>query len=101
MILSQFIDVLTTYELLGVQILGIASDGGGANTKFFNTLFGRHLKLEVGTDALVCKSSILRQHCGKIKHLTTKQLGILGGVEANMIKIVKTSRAIACRAYTL
>ena len=39
MILSQFIDVLTSYEILGVQVLGIVSDGGGSNTKFFNTLF--------------------------------------------------------------
>ena len=44
MILSQFIDVLTTYELLGVQILGIVSDGGGSNTKFFNTLFEKKYK---------------------------------------------------------
>ena len=34
MILSQFIDVLTSYEILGVQVLGIVSDGGGSNTKF-------------------------------------------------------------------
>ena len=44
MILSQFIDVITSYEILGVQVLGIVSDGGGSNTKFFNTLFTQQIK---------------------------------------------------------
>ena len=38
--MGQFIDVVTSYELLGVQIVGLVSDGGGSNVKFFNTLFG-------------------------------------------------------------
>ena len=36
----QFIDVITTYELLGVQFMGLVGDGGGSNVKFINTLFG-------------------------------------------------------------
>ena len=44
MILSQFIDVLTSYELLGVEILGIVSDGGGSNVRIFNTLFSQQQK---------------------------------------------------------
>ena len=43
-ILGQFIDVVSSYELLGVQIIGLVSDGGGSNVKFFNTLFGIQCK---------------------------------------------------------
>ena len=43
-IMGQFIDVVSTYELLGVQMLGLVSDGGGSNVGFFNTLFGRQDK---------------------------------------------------------
>ena len=39
-IMSQFMDVLSSYELLGVEVIGIVSDGGGSNVEFINTLFG-------------------------------------------------------------
>ena len=38
---EQFINVITSYEIIGVEIIGLVSDGGGSNVKFFNTLFGR------------------------------------------------------------
>ena len=37
-IIRQFIDVVSAYELMGVKIYGIVSDGGGGNTKFFNMI---------------------------------------------------------------
>ena len=37
-LVRQFIDVVTSYELIGVKIYGIVSDGGGGNTKFFNMI---------------------------------------------------------------
>ena len=35
---KQFIDVLTSYELMGIQIHGIISDGSGGNEKFFRSI---------------------------------------------------------------
>ena len=37
-LIRQFIDVVTSYELLGIKNYGIVSDGGGGNTKLFNTI---------------------------------------------------------------
>ena len=37
-ITRQFIDVLTSYELIGVKILGIVGDGGGGNERFFRNI---------------------------------------------------------------
>ena len=34
-ITKQFIDVFLSYEILGIKILGIVSDGGGGNENFF------------------------------------------------------------------
>ena len=36
--IRQFIDVVTSYETIGVNIFGIVSDGGGGNAKFFKLL---------------------------------------------------------------
>ena len=37
-ITKQFIDVLISYEMLGVKILGVVSDGGGGNENFFRQM---------------------------------------------------------------
>ena len=37
-LIRQFIDVVCSYELMGVKIYGMVSDGGGGNTKFFNII---------------------------------------------------------------
>ena len=37
-------DEVSSYELLGVEVIGIVSDGGGSNVGFFNTLFGKQKK---------------------------------------------------------
>ena len=37
-ITKQSIDVLSSYELMGIQIHGIVSDGGGGNEKFFRSI---------------------------------------------------------------
>ena len=76
---------------LNAAVKGISE---GLGIKNLCEEFGRNLKLQVGTDASVCNSIILRQGCGKIKHLTTKQLWIQGAVETNDIKILKIPRAI-------
>ena len=43
-IMGQFIDVISSYEMIGVEIIGLVSDGGGYIVKLFNTLFGRQDK---------------------------------------------------------
>ena len=43
-IVSQFMDVVSSHELLGVEVIGIVSDGSGSNVGFFNTLFGKQKK---------------------------------------------------------
>jgi len=55
---------------------------------------GWPLKIEIGTDATVCKSILLRQGCGKIKHLSTRQLWIQGAIETYGMKIQKIPRTI-------
>ena len=50
------------------------------------------MKVQLGTDASVCKSILLRHGCGKIKHLSTKQLWVQGAVESYGIKILKIPR---------
>ena len=37
-IVRQFLDVIVSYELIGVKILGIVSDAGGGNESFFKTI---------------------------------------------------------------
>ena len=37
-LVRQFIDVVTSYEMIGVKIYGMVSDGGGGNTNFFNMI---------------------------------------------------------------
>ena len=37
-LVRQFIDVVTSYESIGIKIYGIVSDGGGGNTKIFNMI---------------------------------------------------------------
>ena len=34
----QFIDVVSSYELICIEIYGIVSDGGRGNTKFFHMI---------------------------------------------------------------
>ena len=53
---------------------------------------GYDLKVQLGTDASVCKSILLRHGCGKIKHLSIKQLWVQGAVESYGIKILKIPR---------
>ena len=36
--IHQCIDVVSSYEMIGVNIFGIVSDGGGGNKKFFKLL---------------------------------------------------------------
>ena len=36
--IRQFVDVVTSYETIGVTIFGIVSDGGCGNAKFFKML---------------------------------------------------------------
>ena len=57
------------------------------------TDFNQELKMELITDASVCKSILLRQGCGKIKHLSTKQLWVQGAIETYGISIIKVPRA--------
>ena len=37
-LVKQLIDVLACYEMVGINIYGIVSDGGGSDTKIFNTI---------------------------------------------------------------
>ena len=37
-LVRQFIDVVSSYQLIGIKIHGIVSDGGGGNTKFFHMI---------------------------------------------------------------
>ena len=37
-LVRQFVEVVTSYENIGVKIFGVVSDGVGGNTKFFYTL---------------------------------------------------------------
>ena len=37
-LIRQFIEVVISYENIGVKIIGIVSDGGGGNTEFFRML---------------------------------------------------------------
>ena len=50
---------------------------------------GIKLKTEIITDATVCKPILLRQGCGKIKHLSTKQLLVQGAIESYGIRVIK------------
>ena len=53
---------------------------------------GYVLKIRLGTDASVCKSSLLHHGCGTIKHLSTKQLWVQGAVDSYGIQIFKIPR---------
>ena len=55
---------------------------------------GWPLDVQIGTDATVCKSILLRQGSGKIKHLSTRQLWVQGAIEAYGMKISKIPRNI-------
>ena len=33
-LVRQFIDIVTSYEMIGIKIYGMVSDGGGGNTNF-------------------------------------------------------------------
>ena len=37
-LIRQYIDVVSCYELIGIKIYGMVSDGGGGNTKFFKLI---------------------------------------------------------------
>ena len=37
-ITNQFIDIMFSYEILGIKILGIVSDGGGCSDNFFRIM---------------------------------------------------------------
>ena len=37
-ITKQFIDVMISYEMMGIQIFGVVSDGGGGNENFLRTM---------------------------------------------------------------
>ena len=54
---------------------------------------GIEIKIEIETDASVCKSILLRHGCGKIKHLSTKQLWVQGAIESYGVKVWKVPRA--------
>ena len=50
------------------------------------------VKIKIETDASVCKTILLRHGCGKIKHLSTKQLWVQGAIESYGIRVVKVPR---------
>jgi len=64
----------------------------GIGLKEMISSLGEEVKLEILTDASVCKSILLRHGCGKIKHLSTKQLWVQGAIESYAIKVFKIPR---------
>ena len=58
-LVRQFIDVVTSYEMIGVKIYGIVSDGGGGSTNFSTWLQMINLYKENGLVRDVYVHSIL------------------------------------------
>ena len=49
--------------------------------------FGDDLEIDVLTEASVCKIILLRHGCGKMKHLSTKQLWVQGMFETYDMRV--------------
>ncbi len=54
---------------------------------------GMNVKINLLTDASVCRSTLLRKGRGKVKHLTTKQLWSQGAIESYGVEVTKIPRA--------
>ena len=54
---------------------------------------GRCCCIRLHTDASACKGMLLRQGCGKVKHLSSRQLWSQGAIESRGIEVVKIPRA--------
>ena len=55
-------------------------------------IVGDPCKVSLRTDASACKGMLLRKGCGRVKHLSTKQLWCQGAVSAYGITVIKIPR---------
>jgi hypothetical protein len=69
------------------------SEGIGA-LQLIRELCDEACRVSLCTDASACKGIVLRQGCGKIKHLSVKALWIQGAVESHSIEVRKVCRSV-------
>ena len=67
------------------------SEGIGA-LHLIRELCSEECRVSLCTDASACKGIVLRQGCGRIKHLDVKSLWIQGAIEVHNISVKKVSR---------
>ena len=75
---------------LNAAVKGLSEGLGVAN--LFRDFFGAEPAIRLLTDASACKGMLLRQGCGRIKHLSTKQLWAQGAVDSYEITVEKIGR---------
>jgi hypothetical protein len=71
----------------------VVSEGLGA-MNLIGELCSEQCRVVLCTDASACKGIMLRQGCGKIKHLDVKSLWVQGAVESHGIVVQKVPREI-------
>ena len=53
---------------------------------------GKKQKISLKTDSRACRGILMRHGCGKVKHLTTKQLWVQGAIKTYEIEVIKIKR---------
>ena len=75
---------------LNAAVKGLSEGLGVAH--LFRDFFGAEPTIRLLTDASACKGMLLRQGCGRIKHLSTKQLWAQGAIQSYSVQVEKIPR---------